>query len=277
MELSTLDINRSEPIIRALMNHEDHLSYSSLSAFKKAPSYFIDYKLGIKEETESMVFGSMVHCLVLEPSDFEKRYFCIDDKEICEQIGGAKPRATNKYKEWLQLAKAECGERTLVETGDYTNAKIIASNVLHNRASRKVLDICWLRERPIDWSYMNFKFRGFIDGIGERAIFDLKTCADATPRKFAREIIDRAYHLQAAMYVYSQGRVLDYYIIAVDRRGGVSVHKLHDKLIEHGMNEYDELLMAFNDCILKDGFDQSFDYWADRGDGIYTAEKPAWL
>lgn len=277
MELSTLSIDRAETIVSALMRHESHLSYSSLSAFKKAPSVFIDYKMGVKEETDAMVFGSMVHCLVLEPQDFENRYHCIDDADIINQIGGAKPRATKAYKEWYAVAKSEAGEKILIETDDYLNAKIIASNVRHNRASRKILDLCWEHEKPISWEFKNFMFKGFIDGIGDKAICDLKTCADASPKKFHREIIDRSYYLQAAMYLYAEGKMLDYYIIAVDRVGGVSVHLLEKSLIEHGMIEYNKLLDSFNECIIKDAFNQSYDFWSERWDGIFLAEKPGYL
>jgi hypothetical protein len=277
MELSTVSINHAERIISRLMKHEDHLSYSSLCAFKQAPAIFMNYKMGIKEETPAMIFGSMVHCLVLEPQDFENRYFCLDDQDICVQIGGAKPRATNQYKAWKEVAMQEAEGKKIVETNDYTAAKIIASNVLHNRASKKILDLGWEHEQPIDWEFKNFRFKGFIDGMGEKMIFDLKTCADADPKKFQRNIIDNSYYLQAAMYLYAKGGMLDYYIIAVDKTGGVSVHKLEKHLIEHGMEEYNKLLDHFNHCILKDAFDQSYDFWAERSDGIYTAEKPKWL
>lgn len=277
MELSNIEINVTEQIIGGLMSHESHLSYSSLSAFKEAPSVFINYKIGKKEQTDAMLFGAMLHCLVLEPQDFFNRYHCLEDGDICNQIGGAKPRATKAYKEWKEVAIQEAGDKIIVETNDYLAAKIIASNVLHNRASRKILDLGWQHETPVEWEFKNFKFKGFIDGMGDKVIFDLKTCADAEPDKFQREIMQRGYYLQAAMYLYATGQMRDYYIIGVDRKGGVSVHKLEMALIEHGMTEYNKLLDKFNECILKDAFDQSYDFWADRFDGIYDAEKPAWL
>ncbi len=276
MENNTI-INHSLPIINSLMSGESWLSYSSLKAFKKSPIDFINYKLGKKETTDAMLFGSMLHCLVLEPNDFDSRYHCLDDTDICNQIGGAKPRATNKYKEWKETALADAGDKVLVETNDYISAKIIASNVLHNRASRKILDICWEHEKGIEWEFKNFKFKGFIDGLGIGAICDLKTCQDADPEFFQRDIIKNCYHIQAAMYLYAEGKMQDYYIIAVDRKGGVSVHKLRMELIEQGMKDYNELLDKFNFCILRDAFDQSYDFHSKRFDGIFDMEKPKWM
>lgn len=263
-------------IIDRIMSGEKHLSFSSLNAFKSSPKTFIDYQRGVKEETDAMIYGSMVHCLVLQPHLFEERYHCIDDRDICVQIGGAKPRATYRYKEWFAVAQQEAGERILVETDDYIAAKIIAREIKTNKASAKVLGLCPDREKPIEWEYMNFKFKGFKDADGEKDVFDLKTCADASPDKFHRDIISKGYYLQAAMYLYAEG-VKNYFIVAVDKKGGISVHHLHPKLIEHGMDEYHKLLTSFNECVLKDAWDQNYDFWAERWDGIFTAEKPAWL
>lgn len=277
MELSNIKIDNMAGVIDALMSHEGHLSFSSLKAFADSPSTFAEYKLSKREPTDAMLFGAMLHCLVLEPLDFNNRYLCLDDRDICEQIGGAKPRATKAYKEWMAVTVAEAGDRQIVETNEYLAAKVIASNVLHNRASAKILDLCWQHEKPIEWEFQNFKFKGFIDGIGEKAIMDLKTCPDANQDKFQRDIINNKYYLQAAMYLYAEGQNLPYYIVAVDKKGGVSVHKMHDKLIEHGMKEYNDLLERFNECILKDEFDRSYDFWSDRFDGTFICEKPGWL
>lgn len=277
MELQQIQLNNTGAIISALMSHEGHLSFSSLKCFKESPATFIEYKLAKREPTDAMLFGSMLHCLVLEPQDFEKRYLCLDDQDICNSIGGAKPRATKAYKEWKEFTIAEAGGREIVETNDFFSAKIIASNVLHNRASAKILDMCWEREKPIEWEFKNFKFKGFIDGKGEKAKCDLKSCADASPQKFQREIINNSYYLQGAMYNYAEGENVPYYIIAVDRKGGVSVHKLEDRLIEAGMNEYNKLLDKFNECILKDDFDKSYDFWSDRFDGTFICEKPGYM
>lgn len=264
-------------IVQRLMSHEDHLSYSSLSCFKESPQEFINYKLGVKKETDAMLYGGMMHCLSLEPADFNNRYYVINDTDKCNEIGGAKPRATKVYKEWYASTVKEAGEKQIVETNDFAAAKIAAFNISNNRASARIIQQAIIKEKPVEWEFKNFKFRGFIDGIGENIIFDLKTCTDASPDKFQREIISRKYYLQAAMYLHAEGKVLDYYIIAVDKNNGVSVHKLDKALIEHGANEYNALLDKFNHCILTDGFDQSFDFFSPRHDGIYVCEKPGYL
>lgn len=265
-----------DKIIGRLMSGEKNLSYSSLSAFKKSPTAFIDYQLGIKEETDAMIYGSMVHCLVLEPDDFENRYFCLDDTVVCLNIGGAKPRATKAYKEWYAIEAAGAGDKIIVGTEDYRIARMTAKNVRENKASAKVLKLCPEREKKVEWEYMNFSFKGFKDADGEKDTFDLKTCTDADPEKFQREIINRGYYLQAAMYLQAEGP-RNYYIIAVDKKGGISVHLLHPKLVEYGLNEYHKLLTRFNECILRNTFHENYDFWSPRWDGIFMMERPAYL
>lgn len=273
-------MNNSEQvnkIVSDLMDGTTALSFSALKNFRDSPMDFINYKLKTVEPTDAMLFGTMVHCLVLEPDAFETRFMAIDDTEMCATIGGAKPRATNKYKDWMNEQRALAGERVVVAPEDYKHAKVIALNVLYNRASAKVLKLTEHRETKIEWNNKNFNFRGIIDAHGPKCIMDLKTCADAETRKFQRDIITNGYYLQAAMYMHGLGVDVPYYIVAVDKMGGVSVHVLDEQLMAEGAKEYEFLLDKFNECILTDGFHKSYDFWAPRFDGIHVAEKPGWM
>lgn len=277
MELLQAQPLNISSVVSKLMAQEGHLSFSSLKAFAESPAKFVEYKLAKPEPTDAMIFGKMLHCLILEPQEFEARYMCLDDTDIIAQIGGAKPRATKAYKAWKVVAIAEAGDREIVATDDYTAAKIMARNVRNNRASAKIIALCPEHEKPVEWEYKNFLFKGFIDARGEKAKCDIKKCTDASPRKFQRTIIEEKYYLQGAMYTYAEGEDVPYYIIAVDGNGGVSVHKLHQRLLEHGMNEYSELLDRFNECIIKEHWDRSHDFYSELYDGTFVCEKPGWL
>lgn len=267
-----------EDMVAKLMRGDMCLSYTALSNFQISPAAFVEYKLGKKIETDAMIYGSMVHCLVLEPDDFDNRYLCLDDAQVISEIGGAKPRATKLYKEWYAVEAAKAGNRMVVEPEDAKHARTVAMNVRTNRASSKILRRVSVREKAIEWDFMNFKFHGYIDGDGDDTIFDLKTMPDADPKKVQREIASRGLHIQAAMYTIGNGGMpKKYYIIAVDKMGGVSVHLIHDRLMEQGLADYTRLVGKFNECILSEAWEQSFDFWAERADGIFTAEKPEWM
>jgi hypothetical protein len=268
-------------IISAIVAKEMFMSYSSLSNFKESPKSFIDYKLKAYKETDAMIFGTMLHCLVLEPNEFELRYFVLKDSEICSQIGGAKPRATKAYKEWKQEQEQKANGRIIVEPEDAIQAKTMSYNIRNNRAARVVMSKAKEREKKVEWEYLNFNFRGILDGYGE-IIFDLKTCADASPKKFQRDMITMDYHIQAALYLMAVEKK-PYYIIAADKSGGVSVHNISDSLIQYANDEIQKVMSFFNAACLQvlsgkpDVFDESYEYWSERFDGVYVADKPAYL
>ncbi len=287
LQLSTDQIINN--MLTAILRKEQHLSFSAISNFRESPRDFIKYKLHTVEPTEAMLYGQMVHCLVLEPGDFYNRYFVLDDVAKKEEIGGAKPAATAAYKAWLADMEKNANGKQLVTTADYTIAEQISRDVRFNDASSRILSICPEREQKIEWEFGNYKWQGFKDMSGKDAVADLKTCQDANPRKFRYDIINNWYYGQAAMYLTADAIISgvapedingvfhkDYYIIAVDKTGGVSCHLLKPNLIQRGFEEYQEMINKFSECVLKDAFDKSYDFHAQRWDGLYEVDKPSW-
>lgn len=269
-------------LLSALMAGEKSLSYSALREFRESPNAYIEYALKEKKQTDAMLLGVVVHCLVWEPQNFGSKFTVMDDTEICNKLinekGAKSPRATNDYKAWKADFLAKNTDKQVIDLKVHNMAKFMANAVLKNRAARKVISQCTEFEKKIAWEYDNFKFTGYIDGCGDKALADLKIMKTANARKAQRTIVDNWYYGQIAMYLigWLQKRVPSF-IIAVDRKGEVSVHELHPKLIDQGIADYDTLIEGFNKALLKDLFDHSYDFWAERWDGIYIAEKPAFM
>lgn len=275
--------SKIDQLISDLMSGAKTLSFSSLKAFKNSPSDFIDYCFREKKQTEAMLLGTLIHCLVLEPAEFEKRYTVLDDEAKCIEISGAdwqdegkKPRSTKKYKEWKAEFMANC-EGEIIPLKAFQQAAIIAGNITHNKAAKKVLSLCPNREVKIEWKYKNFGFKGYYDGGGEKVRCDIKKVPDASPRAAQRTIIQMWYHGQAAMYLTAEKVMLPFYIICADAKGGVSVHKLDKSLIEQGLEDYSDIVDKFNECLLKENFNESYDFWAESYDGIFVCDKPAYM
>jgi len=272
---------QAKEILERIMRQEDHLSFSSLNAFRRSPLDFIRYKLGIRDETDAMVYGAMVHTLILQSHLFDEKYLIKDDFAICQEIGGAKPRATNRYKEWFSAWEASAGDRIIVDQKDYLLAQSIATATKLNKASAKVLygpegqdGIC---EQSCEMEYKNFIFRGFIDKLFPTYAIDIKTCPDAEKKKFQRIILDKGYYIQAAIYKKFFPQIEEFYFIAVDKIGGISVHRIEKGLMRQGMADFNELCNSFNHAYLTDAFDRSFDFWAEvrenKWDGIFDCER----
>jgi exodeoxyribonuclease VIII len=257
-------------LILDIKSGKTKLSYTAISKFKRSPKCFIDYKLAPKEQTDAMLLGSIVHCLILEPEHFDERY--TTDALIIAEIGGAKPRSTTKYKEW----KAE-QEGMIVISSDFHKAgQDMANAVLNNSAAKWVLDQCDKREFRIEWNHKGLSFIGFMDARG-KVIADIKICQDAEPKKFQRDIINMGYYLQGGAYTIAEGEVLPYFLIAVDRNLGVSVHEVTEDLIEFGMNEFDRLCGEFNTCLDANDFHKSFEYRSHTDQGYFKVSRPPYL
>lgn len=268
--------SKIDELISDLMSGVKTLSFSSLKAFKNSPSDFIDYCFREKKQTDAMLLGQLIHCLVLEPEQFNERYTVLDDAEKVAEIGGGNPRATKVYKEWKAIFMETC-KGHVIPLKMFQQATIIAGNITHNKAAKKVLSLCPNREQKIEWQYKNFGFRGYYDLGGEKIRADIKKVPDASPRAAQRTIIQMWYHGQAAMYLTAEGVILPFYIICADAKGGVSVHKLDKSLIEQGLEDYSNIVDKFNECLLKENFNESYDFWAESYDGIFLCDKPAYM
>jgi hypothetical protein len=132
-------------------------------------------------------------------------------------------------------------------------------------------------EQSCEMEHKNFIFRGFIDKLFPTYAIDIKTCPDAEKKKFQRTILDKGYYIQAAIYKLFYPQIQEFYFIAVDKIGGISVHRIEKGLMRQGMHDFNELCNSFNHCFLTDGFDRSFDYWAEvrdnKWDGIFDCER----
>jgi len=210
-------------IISGLYEGTESLSHSSLNEFTKSPRHFINYKTGKKERTPAMTFGSLVHCMILEPEEVEARYIPEPEdaprRPSIRQIQAKKPSESSleSIAFWTDFEKQAQGKE-IVSAADWATAERMKEAVYANEASRFVLDQVEETEVKIEWQSFGFSWRGYIDGKGQKVILDLKTIRDATPRMVERAILYDGYNRQAAHYLKGGGFPKhDYYIVAVDR------------------------------------------------------------
>lgn len=267
-ELNPDFIGQRESYIQVLQDKysqgELYLSYSSLSAFRKSPKHFIDYKLKIEEDTDSMILGQALHCLILEPENFNKKFATAPE---CD-------RRTKEGKEIFANFLNECKGKTVLTNNIYQNAVNMAISVLSNEEAKKLIDKAQFKEKRIDWESYGFKFLSFLDGEGENFVFDIKMMPDADPKKVQREILNRSLWLQAGMYLKALQTDKEYYIIAVDKSGNVSVHYIMPSLVDYGKSEFKRLCSDFEDCLSTNSWLKSYEYRSHNG--IYPIDKPVY-
>lgn len=270
-------------VIAKLSSGDYTLSFSALSAFAISPYAFIAYKVQERKQTQAMMIGDIVHCRVLEPEEFEKRYriapvvnaTTVEGKNVWggifeEMTGEELPRnkADNyvlpKMEDLIEEIKAKTGITVIpgkvAEEGDFR-----ARRLLKNKASRWVINQLTQTEQSVDLTVSDVHIRGRVDGRGEKIILDIKNVVNAEVHAAAYTIKARRLHWQAWIYSQALG-IYNYYIACVDGRGEVSVHLIPEKMINQAEIEITEYVERFKDLVVAGMFDpgvwdQSQDFW----------------
>lgn len=212
--------------------------------------------------------GALAHCAVLEPDQFDQRYI----------VGPDVSRATKAWKEF----EAANSDRKCIKPDQYEAAMRQAESVrrlpemgesLQN--GRAEVSAYWTDEatgalcrvRP-DWT-RDFGGSGVV-------LLDLKTCSDAAPNEFRRQIARKRYHVQDAWYsdgfAKASGRhVLAFIFIAVEDQWpyAASAVLIDEVSRDQGRRDYARNLATYSKC-LQSGL------WPGFSDAIEIVTLPAW-
>lgn len=202
-------------IIDGLSNEDYHahpaLGSTGLRRFFVSPAHywadFIDPVREQKKPTAAQDLGSAIHCAVLEPSQFEKRYLVIPldapKRPTKAQLEAKKPSdASLTSIKWWQEFEFNSNERTFLSADDLITIERISRQVRNNAAAATLFEngiaertFLWKDEETGVWC----KFRP--DWVTENVLVDLKSTVDASPSGFRRAIANYGYHIQAAWYL----------------------------------------------------------------------------
>lgn len=212
---------------------KEHLSYSALTQFKKSPNHLLAYWEGKQTRTDAMLFGSLIHKIILEPETFDFEYVVYQGK-------------TRRGKDWVEFAEIN-KNKTIIKQSELDSALEITNAVANDKVFMDLISKCTKREQRVEWTEQGVNFRGFVDMVGDGWIADIKTCADAF--KLRREMYYNDYKMQGAMYLENYPPNTKYYIIAVEKSipYNVKVFKLGDNMIEAGYLDYIDLVSKYND------------------------------
>jgi len=239
------------------------LSRSKLLELRKSPLHFwhkfIKNNNSFQQPTDSMEFGSALHCYLLEPYHFNYRYF------LCDKID----KRTTAGKEYLQSILQEANGRKLLEKTNFDKIKSISDCLEKNSIFTKFFHGGKV-EKSIYWAdkstQLNCKVRP--DILHNNMVVDLKTTADASFRSFQSSTFKYGYHIQAAMIKEAIKNVLnidinDFIFIAIEKEEPFAhcVYILDDKALQQGLMEFRELLSRYKECFYKNewpGYETTF-------------------
>lgn len=260
-------------IIEGYKEGDAHLSYSSLKAFAESPRHFMRYKTE-KRTSKAMDWGNLMHTLALEPETFEERYYTIPPdapkKPTSAQLKAKKPSdKTLTQIEWWENFLSDKHGKEEVKFDDKTLAERAVKALHSNKGCSFLFERIDEAEYKINWEYKGFKWKGAIDiilgaGFG---YCDLKTIANAHPKKCTWEIFDRKYHWQAYLYTRSRGVKTPYYIVFIDKQLNITTIQLKESTILAAGEEINETIAKFKKCLFFNEWDKSYDF--HRKNGLY--------
>jgi len=183
------------------------LSYSMIKPLLRSPMHLKRYLELSNEQTTSMLLGSVVDCMLLEPEAFDSRYFVLPETYI-DSKGSEKPFTLHSKTCRSMVGEAADRGLTSLTCALKRNADEIVAAVQTHRTvwpmisgSKKQVSIVW------DDTETNVRMKGRIDALAmdrpmdeDDAVIDVKTCRDASAQAFSRLMFAYNYHVQAAMY-----------------------------------------------------------------------------
>ena len=196
------------------------LNFSSLKQMAVSPLAYRDALLHPRPDSAAMQLGRAVHCAVLEPDEFPRRYMLYPSSFLAREDLNRATKAGKEFEaDWLsadpsrvRVADAAAWKRAVFSTEfpgvevldvtDYQTALAIRDAVRsHGPAIARLTD--GAAEQVLQWvdESTGRACKARCDWISASAIVDLKTTAWLTPGRWSTEVARRQYHVQLAWYL----------------------------------------------------------------------------
>ena len=158
------------------------------------------YKYG-SEDNPAFAFGRAFHSMILEPELFEEQYWILDDTEIIKEIGGKRPSATKKYKEWVEEVSQDNMGKQIISLGDVEKLTEM-KNKLYSIPQVKILLNDTQKEVVYKRNINGVDCKGKLDAVKpNKLIIDFKTTSKCpSPNQFAKDFYNYSYDQQLAFY-----------------------------------------------------------------------------
>ena len=177
------------------------MSRSDLVEFAKCPRR---WRLGYAtEETEAMLFGSLVDCLLLTPERFAATYAVKPATYTAED--GSEKAWNGNAKVCRQWAADNAGKvlvgNDVYDAANQAVARLRADSRVADMVSHGKRQVMLLGEYADAATGVTVTVRAMVDLVppGQLWLADLKTVKDASAESWPRLVYQRGYHVQAAL------------------------------------------------------------------------------
>lgn len=195
------------------------MSQSGAKKMRQSPLHYKVDRQTRSAPTAAMQMGTAIHDAVLEPDHFATRVVCGQkfDRRFKEQKAAA---------EAFDLAHEG---KIVLAPDDFDTVRRCADAVRAHPAARDLLDGA-LVEQSMFWIDAQYRVpcKARLDARNHGLLIDLKSCEDASPTGFAKQIANFEYHAQGAHYISGNEHLLDespqgFVFIAVEKAAPFAV------------------------------------------------------
>ena len=249
------------------------ISRSELWKLNESPEKFKWYKDHPEKPTPALLFGQVVHKLLLEPDGFETEFAVLPEVD----------RRTKSGKDEYNAFLEENNGKGIVTLEMFQTAWEMAEKAKQEPFVAKLLK--GEHEKPYFWTDEvtgeNCKCRVdcLTDIGGKPYIIDYKTCSDASNDSFMRDAIKYGYHVQSAMYSdgveHNIGTKPTFVFIAQEKTApyALNIFQADEAFVQYGMDVYRELMGVYHYCRTTGNF---YGYLG-RQQIINELQLPTWM
>lgn len=251
------------------------ISRSQLWKIRESPEKFRYAMEHPEEPTPALLFGQVVHKLILEPEDFDSEFVVAPEVDKRTKEGKAA---------WAEF-EAGVNGRQIVKLADFEKAKAM-------RDALYAMPLCQTlfagdHEVPVFWTdpMTGEACKVRLDCAHEMSdrllIVDYKSTNDASTEAFIRSAINYGYDFQTGMYIegvrqnFGEGKKIIFIFIAQEKEPPYAANVLlaDELIVKRGFDTFRELLGIYHYC------KESGNWYGYLGKDavVNTLGLPAWL
>lgn len=250
-----MDKKQYENGIHQISNDEYHaslgISRSGLMEFQRSPyHYWYKYLSGTykqPEPTPALVFGNLLHTIVLEPEKFHDEFVIRPD---CD-------RRTNAGKLLFNQFQSMLAGRISVTQEQVDLAHAMNAVVCENDLAKSLISQCAHIEKSIFFTHKDTGIQCKVrpDGFIGNCVIDLKSTQNGSYMAFQRSAVNYGYFLQAGMIHQALSSLdipmIHFYFITVDKAEPycIGIYALDAEAIDYGIMEFNLLMSRVKTCI----------------------------
>lgn len=246
------------------------VNWSTLVHIATSPRLLAWRREHAREETRALRVGSAIHCALLEPDAYPKRYVAEPDLGDGRTKAGKEARAAFNATVPPGALVLDADEDALIKRcADAARAHPAVRDLL--RAGRSEEVVTWHDEAT------GLACKGRLDYIAPRYLLDLKSTRAETLGQLAREVAGRMYHGQLAFYrdgaiaARTLSPAAQVIVIAIQTVEPYDVvpARIQVEDLERGRALYRSLLRRYAEC-------QAANWWPGLAPGVVDLPLPEW-